>query len=86
MLSSGKGRYRAIMDRMSLCSSSYEDEITLFRWVAYHFVMERWNADASNKAAPMRRIMAVDGDVLLGMNAAVLYDRALSALYPDYGE
>lgn len=58
--------------------SPYEYEVTIYRWIVFHRVVESWNNEAK-QTEKITRILVLDGDVLLSVNAAQFYHNVLLA-------
>ena len=52
-----------LLERIGKSVTSYEYKVTLYRWSVYRQIMLQWNSDHS--VAPMRRVLCLDGDVLM---------------------
>jgi hypothetical protein len=55
-----------------------EYKVTLFRWTVYNSIVKNWNID--HPRSPISRILVLDGDVLMTMNAAEFYDKVVGAI------
>lgn len=58
--------------------TSMEYKVTIFRWTVYNSIVENWNIDHPH--SPITRVLVLDGDVLMTMNAAEFYDSVVGAI------
>ena len=59
--------------------SPYEYEITIVRWLIFSEILKSWN-DSHFESEKMTRLLFLDGDVMMMINAARFFDTALTVL------
>jgi hypothetical protein len=71
-------KYIDLITTIKQSVTSFEYEITLYRWRIYADIILKWNADSSS--VPIKRILSLDGDVLMLKNTAEWFNDVLLAL------
>eukprot|EP01032_Pedospumella_encystans_P024681 gene24681-27904_t len=69
-------KHQRFLNRVARTVNSTASELEFFRWKVLNHIVSDWNSHAAE--SPIRRVMVVNGEVLLTTNPAALYDRAVT--------
>ena len=69
-------KHHRFLNRVGSTVNSSESELGFFRWKVLNHIVSDWNGHAAE--SPIHRVMLVSSETLLTVNAAALYDRAVT--------
>jgi len=69
-------KHNRFLNRVARTVNSTASELGFFRWKVLNHIVTDWNSHAAE--SPIRKVMVVNGEVLLTTNPAALYDRAMT--------